>query len=124
MGFTVAKRRAGVCDRTHTLNVEAIQQVQVIKGVAPVGYGQPLSASVNLITHSGTNSSHGSALKNFQSDRLNGRNQFLTAKSPERLQSIRRVPWRSREMVVRAKSDLIDKLRVVLCPSIPLSGAS
>jgi hypothetical protein len=64
-----------------TLSVEAIREVQVIKGVAPAEYGQQLSGTVNLITHSGTNSWHGSAIENFQSDRLNARNQFLLSKS-------------------------------------------
>jgi len=67
-----------------TLSLEAIQEVQVIKGVAPAEYGQQLSGTVNLITRSGTNSWHGSALENFQSDHLNARNQFLLTKSPDR----------------------------------------
>ena len=66
-----------------TLSVEAIQEVQVTKGVAPAEYGQQLSGTVNLITHSGTNVWHGSAFENFQSDRLNARGQFFTSRPPD-----------------------------------------
>ncbi|MBI2690206.1 MAG: TonB-dependent receptor [Acidobacteria bacterium] len=65
-----------------TLSVEAIQEVQVTKGVISAEYGQQLSGNVNLITRSGTNTWHGSAFENFQAEELNARGQFLTANVP------------------------------------------
>jgi len=65
-----------------TLSVEAIQEVQVTKGVAPAEYGQQLSGTVNLITNSGTNTWHGSLFENFQAENLNARGQFLLTKPP------------------------------------------
>jgi hypothetical protein len=65
-----------------TLSVEAIQEVQVTKGVISAEYGQQLSGNVNLITRSGTNAWHGSVFENFQSEELNARGQFLTGEVP------------------------------------------
>ena len=65
-----------------TLSIEAIQEVQVTKGVISAEYGQQLSGNVNLITRSGTNTWHGSVFENFQSEELNARGQFLTSKVP------------------------------------------
>jgi outer membrane receptor protein involved in Fe transport len=64
------------------ISIEAIQEVQVVKGIIAAEYGQALSGNVNIITKSGTNDFHGSAFENFQSQRLNARNQFLTYKPP------------------------------------------
>jgi outer membrane receptor protein involved in Fe transport len=64
------------------ISIEAIQEVQVVKGIIAAEYGQGLSGNVNIITKSGTNEFHGSAFENFQSQRLNARNQFLTYKPP------------------------------------------
>jgi len=63
-----------------TLSIEAIQEVQTIKGVIAAEYGQALSGNVNLITRSGTNEWHGSLFENFQAEDLNARNQFLSRK--------------------------------------------
>ena len=64
------------------ISIEAIQEVQTVKGVIAAEYGQALSGNVNIITKSGTNEYHASAFENFQSQRLNARNQFLTNKPP------------------------------------------
>lgn len=64
------------------MSIEAIQEVQVVKGIIPAEYGQALSGNVNLITKSGTNNWHGSVFENFQAENLNARNQFLTGKVP------------------------------------------
>jgi outer membrane receptor protein involved in Fe transport len=64
------------------ISIEAVQEVQVVKGIIPAEYGQGLAGNVNLITKSGSNDFHGSAFENFQSERLNARNQFLTNKPP------------------------------------------
>lgn len=65
-----------------TLSVEAIQEVQITKGVISAEYGQQLSGNVNLLTRSGTNNWHGSLFENFQAEELNARGQFLTTKPP------------------------------------------
>ncbi|MCU1325246.1 MAG: TonB-dependent receptor plug [Bryobacterales bacterium] len=65
-----------------TMSIEAVQEVQVVKGIIPAEYGQALSGNVNLISKSGTNSFHGSLFENFQAENLNARNQFLTYKAP------------------------------------------
>jgi outer membrane receptor protein involved in Fe transport len=64
------------------ISIEAVQEVQVVKGIIPAEYSSALSGNVNLITKSGTNSFHGSLFENFQSRSLNARNQFLTSKAP------------------------------------------
>lgn len=64
------------------MSIEAVQEVQVVKGIIPAEYGQALSGNVNLITKSGTNEWHGSLFENFQAENLNARHQFLTQKAP------------------------------------------
>ncbi|MEJ7606250.1 MAG: TonB-dependent receptor [Bryobacteraceae bacterium] len=64
------------------ISIEAIQEVQVVKGIIPAEYSSALAGNVNLITKSGTNAFHGSLSENFQSRSLNARNQFLRSKAP------------------------------------------
>jgi outer membrane receptor protein involved in Fe transport len=71
------------------VSIEAIQEVQTIKGVIQAEYGQSLSGNVNLIIKSGTNEYHGSLFENYQGSVLNARNQFLT--SPPRAKTPRLV---------------------------------
>src|SRR5689334_5010367 len=70
----------GNFEQINLLSLEAVQQVETTKGILPAEYGQALGGNVNLITKSGTNSWHGSAFENFQSDNLNARLQFLKTK--------------------------------------------
>ena len=65
-----------------TLSIEAIQEVQIIKGVIQAEYGQTLGGNVNLMTRGGTNNWHASLFENFQAEDLNARNQFLRTKPP------------------------------------------
>jgi hypothetical protein len=62
------------------VSIDAIQEVQVIKGVAQAEYGRALGGQVNVITRSGTNQFHGSLFENFQAENLNARNQNLPNK--------------------------------------------
>ena len=64
------------------ISIEAIQEVQVVKGIIPAEYSSALAGNVNLITKSGTNAFHGSVFENFQSRTLNARNQYLLKKAP------------------------------------------
>jgi outer membrane receptor protein involved in Fe transport len=59
------------------LSVDAIQEVQVVKGVIPAEYGGALGGNVNVLTKSGTNTWHGGVFENFQAEDLNARLQFL-----------------------------------------------
>ncbi len=59
------------------VGVDAIQEVQVVKGVIPAEYGGALGGNVNVITKSGTNSWHGGVFENLQAEDLNARLQFL-----------------------------------------------
>jgi outer membrane receptor protein involved in Fe transport len=70
----------GNFEQINLLSLEAVQQVETTKGILPAEYGQALGGNVNLVTKSGTNSWHGSAFENFQSDNLNARLQFLKTK--------------------------------------------
>ncbi|HEY6989479.1 MAG TPA: TonB-dependent receptor, partial [Bryobacteraceae bacterium] len=70
----------GNFEQINLLSLEAVDQVETTKGILPAEYGQALGGNVNLITKSGTNSWHGGAFENFQSDNLNARLQFLSTK--------------------------------------------
>src|SRR5207237_8878245 len=59
------------------MSVEAIQEVQLVKGVMPAEYGGVVGGQVNLISKSGSNTFHGSLLENYQGDALNARDIFL-----------------------------------------------
>lgn len=62
------------------VGVDAIQEVQVVKGVIPAEYGGALGGNVNILTKSGTNGWHGGVFENFQAENLNARLQFLSNK--------------------------------------------
>src|SRR5207249_5299562 len=59
------------------ISIEAVQEVQVVKGVLPAEYGGVVGGQVNMISRSGTNAFHGSAFENYQGDRLFARDPFL-----------------------------------------------
>ena len=67
----------------NTMSIEAISEVQTVKGVVPAEYGMALAGNVNLISKSGTNEFHGSLFENFQAENLNARNPFLSRRVPE-----------------------------------------
>jgi len=59
------------------MSIEAIQEVDTVKGVPSAEYGNIVGGQVNLISRSGTNQWHGSLFENFQAEELNARNQRL-----------------------------------------------
>src|SRR6266513_723625 len=59
------------------LSVEAVAEVQVVKGVLAAEYGGSIGGQVNMITRSGTNQFHGSLLENFQNQAFSSRDPFL-----------------------------------------------
>ena len=65
-----------------SVSVEAIDEVNVAKGIAGADIANTMSGNVNIITKSGSNNFHGSLFENFQSSDTNARNQFLAVKAP------------------------------------------
>ena len=63
-----------------TISIDAVQEVQLIKGVIPAEYTRAMGGNLNLITKSGTNEVHGTLFENFRSEELNARNQRLSSK--------------------------------------------
>src|SRR5438093_5722258 len=68
---------SGGQNQIEILSVEAVAEVQVVKGVLAAEYGGSIGGQVNMITRSGTNQFHGSLLENFQSDAFASRDPFL-----------------------------------------------
>jgi len=68
----------------NVLSQEAIQEVNVAKGVISAEIGRAFSGNINLISKGGTNQFHGSLFENWQNDVLNARNALLapTARKP------------------------------------------
>jgi hypothetical protein len=63
------------------MSIDAVQEVQVVRGILPAEYGGVVGGQVNLIAKSGTNQWHGSAFENYQSHVLNARNPFVAART-------------------------------------------
>ena len=59
------------------MSIEAVAEVQVVKGVLAAEYGGSIGGQVNMITRSGTNQFHGSLLENFQTEAFSSRDPFL-----------------------------------------------
>ncbi|MGH9672826.1 MAG: TonB-dependent receptor domain-containing protein [Bryobacteraceae bacterium] len=62
------------------ISIEAVNEVQIIKGVIPAEYTRAMGGNLNVISRSGTNGLHGSAFENFRAENLNARPQFLASK--------------------------------------------
>ncbi len=58
------------------VSIEAVQEVQVMRGILPAEYGGVISGQVNLISRSGTNEVHGSVFEIYRSHLFNARNPF------------------------------------------------
>jgi hypothetical protein len=63
------------------MSIDAVQEVQLVRGVLPAEYGGVLGGQVNVIAKSGSNSWHGSFFENYQSHVLNARNPFVAART-------------------------------------------
>ena len=57
-------------------SVDAIQEVQTLRGTYLAEYGRSASSQVNVVTKSGTNSLHGSAYEFFRNDIFNANGYF------------------------------------------------
>ena len=65
------------------LSVEAVAEVQVLKGVLAAEYGGSIGGQINMITRSGTNQFHGSLFENFQNEAFSSRDPFLPSTTPK-----------------------------------------
>lgn len=61
------------------VSIDAVQEVQLVRGILPAEYGSVVGGQVNLISKSGTNKWHGTVFENYQSHLLNARNPFVAA---------------------------------------------
>ena len=61
------------------LSIDAVQEVQLMRGIMPAEIGGVVSGQVNIITKSGTNEIHGSAFHNYRSHGFNARNPFQSS---------------------------------------------
>jgi len=59
------------------MSIEAVAEVQIVKGILPAEYGGAAGGQVNMISRSGTNQYHGSAFENYQSHVFSARDPFL-----------------------------------------------
>jgi hypothetical protein len=64
----------------NTINNDAIQEVSIVKGIAPATVGGTMSGNINLITRGGSNQFHGSLFENNEENLYDARNQFLTSR--------------------------------------------
>jgi outer membrane receptor protein involved in Fe transport len=64
----------------NTLAHDSIQEVSIIKGIAPATVGGAMSGGINMITKSGTNHFHGTLFELNEVSALDARNYFATTK--------------------------------------------
>jgi hypothetical protein len=57
-------------------SVDAISEVQTLRGTYEAEYGRSASGQINVVTRSGTNNFHGGAYEFFRNDFLNANNYF------------------------------------------------
>ena len=60
------------------MSIEAVEEVQVMRGIMKAENGGVVSGTVNLISKQGTNEFHGSVFENYRSHVFNARNPFQT----------------------------------------------
>src|SRR5438270_6137655 len=78
-----AINEAGVFGTPATiLPVDAIAETQIVSNFMPE-YGRNAGAAVNIVTKSGTNALHGSAIEYFRNDALDARNYFNPSSTPK-----------------------------------------
>lgn len=73
----------GAQNQISVMSIDAIQEVQVIKGVLPAEYGGVAGGQVNVISRSGANKFFGSAFYSLQNDVLNARPFFTPGPKPD-----------------------------------------
>jgi hypothetical protein len=73
----------GAQNQISVMSIEAVAEVQVVKGILPAEYGGVVGGQVNMLTRSGTNAFHGSLFENWQDESLLARDPFLPAAQPK-----------------------------------------
>jgi hypothetical protein len=69
----------GAQNQISVMSIEAVAEVQVVKGILPAEYGGVVGGQVNMLTRSGTNQFHGSLFENWQDESILARDPFLPA---------------------------------------------
>ena len=65
------------------LSLDAIEEIQIVKGVLPAEYGGVAGGQINVITRSGTNTFSGTAFYNVQNEALNAQSFFNEGPKPD-----------------------------------------
>jgi hypothetical protein len=73
----------GAQNQISVMSIEAVAEVQVIKGIMPAEYGGATGGQVNMITRSGTNAFHGSLFESLQNDKLFAKYPFFAPGTPK-----------------------------------------
>jgi carboxypeptidase family protein/TonB-dependent receptor-like protein len=73
----------GAQNQIDIMGLEAVAEVQIVRGILPAEYGGVVGGQVNMLTRSGTNTFHGSLFENYQSDAFFARDPFLPATTPK-----------------------------------------
>ncbi len=60
------------------MSIEAVEEVQIMRGIMKAENGGVISGTINLISKQGSNAFHGSAFENYRSHVFNARNPFQT----------------------------------------------
>ena len=62
----------------NTINNDAIQEISMVRGIAPASVSGTMAGNINIITKGGTNSFHGDAYEINEENLYDARNQFLS----------------------------------------------
>lgn len=62
------------------VSIEAVGEVQIVKGVVPAEYGQALAGNLNIITKTGTNAWQGSIFERYEGGALSAKPALLREK--------------------------------------------
>ena len=62
------------------VSIEAVGEVQIVKGVVPAEYGQALAGNLNIITKAGSNAWQGSVFERYEGASLSAKPKLLRSK--------------------------------------------
>jgi hypothetical protein len=71
---------SGAPNIINTVNNDAIQEVSMVRGIAPASVSGTMSGNINIITKGGTNKFHGDVYEINEASLYDARNQFLTTR--------------------------------------------
>jgi Carboxypeptidase regulatory-like domain/TonB dependent receptor len=78
-----AMQQYGSRNYIDVMSIEAVQEVQIMRGIMAAEFGGVISGQVNLISKSGSNQWHGSLFENYRSHIFNARNPFQVNRNPD-----------------------------------------